>query len=657
MPEGVTKELFKDFIKYYDKDIFVASCRKIRALSKTADDLEPTERIKSLINLFNKFKNPDKETVLTPWNVVNMHMSETIGGYDFFDENHIKDNMLDEPRLVNVELTTQEVISNSANILEINSKTGLYPLYVTYSLYRNQLDKLSESEKTFNKKIEIWDSVVANNIYVVCKTDMAKKITKRTLVGYRNQKINAHAFDDLIMQFKEKPEKFVQKIQKPSFWNKGGHANMKFNAVVGNPPYQGTNHQQIYPYFYLTSILLGDNVSLIFPTGWQEPKNGNNLAKLNNEQVKKDKQIVFIDNRQNVFPGIMGAEWTNVILWKKDYDNQLNGSQKIYTNGLDEKIVDLIWDKNDVQKPEEIQKLGDIVMQSPDFMSVDTITTSRKPFPLLDKNNKLVLTEKMNDDDLVIYGYSDKKYISKNQISKFKQSSIKLINGFKVFIPYAWGNWSDNYLGGAYADIMIAKPGDLCFDDTYLVAGPFDTYLEAVYHAKYLLTHFARALLYINKFSQHSTTAWHAVALQKFEEDWWTKSIANIDDELFKKYIIPENIKQFCKKNIQTKFESNIVNYYDSSILYECTDNDSLALGHYVDTSFVVQKGSRVSDHLAPSFEQYDKTNYNLRIQSEQNGFIKDRIVSEDIKFSSQSAATAFITGHVANGSEWSEKK
>ena len=66
MPAGVTKELFKDFIKYYDKDIFIGTCRKIRQISKDADELEPTERVVRLIALFNKFKNPDKETVLTP---------------------------------------------------------------------------------------------------------------------------------------------------------------------------------------------------------------------------------------------------------------------------------------------------------------------------------------------------------------------------------------------------------------------------------------------------------------------------------------------------------------------------------------------------------------------------------------------------------------
>ena len=43
-------------------------------------------------------QNPDKETVLTPWRVVNMHMSDCLGGYDFYDETH--EQMVEEPRFV-----------------------------------------------------------------------------------------------------------------------------------------------------------------------------------------------------------------------------------------------------------------------------------------------------------------------------------------------------------------------------------------------------------------------------------------------------------------------------------------------------------------------------------------------------------------------------
>lgn len=562
MPEGVTKQIFKDFSKYYDKDVFVAASRRIRAISKTADELEPTERVQKIADLFSTFKNPDKETVLTPWNVVNLHMSETIGGYDFFTEEHLPISRIDEPRFVENELTTPETIDKDAKILEINSKTGLYPLYVTYSLYRKQLDQIDENNQTYETKLKLWDKIVEDNVFVVCKTSMAKSITKRTLVGYRNKKVNTHAFDDLIMQFKEKPDKFVQKITKESFWGKGS-GNMKFNAVIGNPPYQGTNHSQIYPYFYLASKELGDNVSLIFPTGWQDPKNGNNLSKLNNEETKTDKQIVFIDNRQNVFPGISGAEWTNIILWRKGYDNGLNGEQKILTNGEDPEVRKLIWNTEEIVKPREITKLSEIVTTSERFESIETITSSRKPFGIATnvfKDRLLSFTnEKQQNNDYVLYGASNViKYVPNNIQLPKNHTSLKK---YKVFVPYAWGNMSEeNGLGGAYSDIIIASPRDIC-TETYLVSGEFDSKDTARKHAKYLMTKFARALLYVNKYSQHSTTAWGAIPIQDYSEEWWDKKISEIDDKLFEKYNVSNDIKKFVLKNIQTKTEDDIVNF------------------------------------------------------------------------------------------------
>ena len=151
MPHGITKEIFKTFMKYYDQEVFIAAGRKIRNIAKEADSLEPTERIKKIVELFTYFKNPDKETVLTPWRVVNMHMSDTIGGYDFFDNDHKE--TLDTPIFVDKGKITKEVLKNNdSKVLEINSKTGLYPLYVSYSLYRNKCRQYNENELTFIEK-------------------------------------------------------------------------------------------------------------------------------------------------------------------------------------------------------------------------------------------------------------------------------------------------------------------------------------------------------------------------------------------------------------------------------------------------------------------------------------------------------------------------
>lgn len=244
MPAGVTKELFHEFKKYYDEDVFIAAGRKIRNIAREADTLNPTERVKKITALFSNFKNPDKETVLTPWRVVNMHMSDTLGGYDFWDEKH--EYELDEPRFVDRGKVTADTFSNiSAQILEINSKTGLYPLYVAYSIYRAKCNQYKTVDLTLELQRKIWNNTIQKNVFVICKTPMAKLITQRTLVGYSNQKINAHYFEDLINQMENKSKEFVNKVLNTNYWKKGEHGQMKFDAVVGNPPYQEETVQQV----------------------------------------------------------------------------------------------------------------------------------------------------------------------------------------------------------------------------------------------------------------------------------------------------------------------------------------------------------------------------------------------------------------------------
>lgn len=273
MPDGVTKEVFENFKKYYDEDVFIEAGRRIRNISREADTLPPTERVKKIASLFSNFKNPDKETVLTPWRVVNMHLSTTLGGYDFWDIDHKHE--LDKPRYVNHGKITQDTFGNtSAQILEINSKTGLYPLYVTYSIYRVKCENYKEELTTTLKK-KLWNETIKNNVFVICKTPMAKQITQRTLVGYTNIKINAHYFDDLVNQMQNKSNQFRERVLKSSYWKKGDVGQMKFDAVVGNPPYQLTvkaatngnnaNTIDIFQYFQEMALQLSDINTLIYP--------------------------------------------------------------------------------------------------------------------------------------------------------------------------------------------------------------------------------------------------------------------------------------------------------------------------------------------------------------------------------------------------------
>ena len=123
MPKGVDKERFEKFKKYYDPDIFREAGKRIREMARAADKFTIEERIERIAAIFNTFRNPDKETVLTPWRVVNMHMSDCLGGWCFYDEEFKKP--LSVPRYVDQGKVTKDVYRPDAHILEINSKSGL----------------------------------------------------------------------------------------------------------------------------------------------------------------------------------------------------------------------------------------------------------------------------------------------------------------------------------------------------------------------------------------------------------------------------------------------------------------------------------------------------------------------------------------------------
>lgn len=339
---------------------------------------------------------------------------------------------------------------------------------------------------------------------------------------------------------------------------------MKFDVVIGNPPYNDEAKQQIYTDFYIQGRVISNQVCLIFPTGWQDPKNANSLRKMNSEAIKRDEQIVHINNVQNVFKGVPGAEWTNIILWKKNYNNGFNGKQRILINGVESQIKNLPINKDEIEKPEFITELNRIVHSVDDFSSISSIISVLKPYGLRTdimkdwEKYKLppLNNVKDKDDDIRVLTARGINYVSKNY--PFPQIG-KAFRNYKVFVPYAWGNWDEKRgLGGAYSDIVVGKPYDTCIE-TYLECGSFKTKEEAYKLAKYLMTKFARALLYVNKYSQHSTTAFGSIPMQHFSEGWWNLSIKEIDNKLFEKYCIPKKIEELVELNIQTKDESNIV--------------------------------------------------------------------------------------------------
>ena len=464
----------------------------------------------------------------------------------------LKTNQIFTPRrIVNKMLDILEKqnpgIFDNPNITFVDPyvKSGLYLTEIAKRLNRGLEDQIPDREQRIRHIFEI-------QLHGYAPTKIIYDIAHKYIYGnFENINDNNLKYLDLSETFK-----------------KGNDLGMKFDVIVGNPPYQGDNHQQIYPDFYLGSRKAGKNVCLIFPTGWQEPKNANNLSKLNRKEIKEDRQIVFIDNRRNVFQGIPGAEWTNIILWQKGYDNGLNGLQKVLTDGGSPENRRLLYSKDQIIKPTQVVSLAKIVEESLNFRSISIITSTRKPYGLTtdvikDYQSFNLSTERNNDTDIKIYAKSGLVLFASSDYRFPRVSSA--LEKYKVFIPYAWGNMSEKSgLGGAFADIIVAKPYEAC-TETYLESGYFDNIETAKKHAKYLMTRFARGLLYMNKTSQHSTTSWGAIPIQDYTEDWWNGDIDSIDNALFDKYDVPNDIRKFILDNFQKKNTSNIVNYNDEA--------------------------------------------------------------------------------------------
>src|SRR5690606_37339194 len=137
--------------KYYERDVFRAAGKRIRALARAADQQTIEERIERITHIFGTFRNPDKETVLTPWRVVNMHLGDCLGGYSFLSEN--REKTISQPHFVSQGEVTEEVFATDAHILEINSKSGLYPLYVAYSIFRNRIKEKHPDKEPYEISI------------------------------------------------------------------------------------------------------------------------------------------------------------------------------------------------------------------------------------------------------------------------------------------------------------------------------------------------------------------------------------------------------------------------------------------------------------------------------------------------------------------------
>lgn len=508
MPKGVDKKTFLKFKKYYEPDVFRSAGKRIRAMARAADQLSIEERIERITSIFSTFRNPDKETVLTPWRVVNMHLGDCLGGYVFLDEN--REKTISTPNFISHGEVTDNVFSVDSKILEINSKSGMYPLYMCYSILRSRVANIYPDKDLYEIGIKeqqsLWDKTIAENIFVICKTPMAKSITKRTLLGFRNGNINTHSFDDLIYQITHNSNNFIKKIKKgESYWKANKNNDMKFNAIVGNPPYQemdGGNSESAKPvYNYFVDIarnIKPDYFSMIMPARWYAGGKGLDAFRESMLNDKRISQLFDYPNSNDCFTNVDIAGGLCYFLWDKNHSdncmitNYSKGDINTVERELNEFEI-LIRDNK------AVPILNKILSQNKDKVSLSEKVSSRKPFGL---------PTNYKPKDQGIPCWFIQKIGLKYANSKDIVDSQDYLNKWKLLVPPApiAGQTDFTKPVGFYYDgnTRIAKPGECC-TESFIIAGAFDSEKEVVSYKSYLFTKVVRFLLLQQVVSQHVT--------------------------------------------------------------------------------------------------------------------------------------------------------
>ena len=522
MPNGVTKDKFKEFKKYYDEEVFIAAGRRIRNIAKEADTLDPTERVKKIAGLFSYFKNPDKETVLTPWRVVNMHMSDCLGGYCFYDKSFTEEGKLDEPRLVDRGQVTEDVFGKlDTQILEINSKTGLYPLYVTYSTYRRKLCELTVKEATVKDKQDLWLQTVDKNVFVICKTPMAKAITKRTLTGYSGKSINAHYFDDLVNIMQNKPQQFTGKVLKESYWKKGNES-MKFDAIIGNVPYQqetdgaGRQAKPIYNHFVMQAKALEPKyISMIIPSRWFAGGMGLDAFRENMKIDRSIRKIVDFTNAKDCFPTASISGGVMYFLWNRDRQGLCNF--KNITNGYSDEKERLLDEYPVVVRYNKAETIINKV-RSFNEKCITDIISSLMPFGL--STNVRGETNQI-DGYYKLYASNGVTYIDPKQITKGEE----YVGSYKVLVSktsaeHAGEPSKDGKFRVIPTSMKVIGPEEVC-THSYFLIGNYDNKETAQNLLEYLKTPFVRflVLMSLSGFGL-SKLAFGFVPMQDFSIEW-----------------------------------------------------------------------------------------------------------------------------------------
>ena len=315
--------------------------------------------------------------------------------------------------------------------------------------------------------------------------------------------------------------------------------NMKFDVIIGNPPYQlndgggtGSSATPLYHKFVEQSKKLNPKyLSMIIPARWYSGGKGLDSFRDNMLNDNHISHLVDYFDSSECFPGIDLSGGVCYFLWNRDKFGKCEvtsikqGKRSTLTRPLLEKGCDTF-----IRFNESVSILNKV--HNSDFISIETIISARKPFGDIIPDTSI-------DNGIFVYAYPKNGYISR---AKIRQNN-HWVNKYKVYIAKAYGE------RGAFPYLVLGKPfigePSTCCTETYLVVGTFDNREQAENLISYIKTRFFRFFVLYKKNTQNAARGVYSlVPIQDFNEPW-------TDEKLYTKYGLTEDEIAFIESMIR----------------------------------------------------------------------------------------------------------
>lgn len=318
--------------------------------------------------------------------------------------------------------------------------------------------------------------------------------------------------------------------------------NMKFDVIVGNPPYQlntaghGAQAAPIYHYFIQQAKRLNPRyMAFIIPSRWFAGGMGLNQFRdemLNDRRIKR---LVDYPDSNDCFPGVSIEGGVSYFIWDKNYDGDCEIQTIIGDNDLD--IVKRPLNQYDIfiRQNQAIKILEKVKARNE--ATVDEKVSGINPFNFA--TNFKDFDQINNPDKIKIYANKATGYIQRTKAQTHKE----WIDKYKVLVSEAYGGagkkpWQ--VLGRP----IVAEPGSVC-TFTYIVTNTFDSEEEANNYASYIKTRFYRFLVSLRKNTQHSSAKVFSFVPDLPMNQEWT------DEKLYERYDINSDEQDYIKSMVK----------------------------------------------------------------------------------------------------------